>query len=211
MRHSRKELARVTEESFIDCWTAALSSSARALLWKEPDVILFSTGAPSSFSNGVLRTRFTPRNMATRTERILSFFDEKKIPMTWYVEPSSTPLDLSGYLQRRGLEPGWEIPGMAIDLGDVKHEPLPLELDIQPVENMETLRACADTAAHAFGGEEGARNWRRADVYMAFGISSTKRWFLGYLDRRPVAVSFLVLRGGLAVLWIVATLEEVRG
>ena len=118
--------------------------------------------------------------------------------MTWFVGPSSTPPELGEYLQRQGLVAGWALPGMAIDLGIVQRQQLPAGLAIHPIRDMDSLQSCVDIAARAYDFEDAARQLF-CDAYKGFGIGSTKRWFLGIQEGKPVAVSLLVLRGGLAV------------
>src|SRR5512136_3279762 len=117
MRLSREEMARACVESLLDSYTLMYSSSPRKVLWQEPDMTLFSTGAPSIFQNGVLRARFTSKNMATRTKHALEYFKRRQLPMTWLVDPWSTPAGLGRFLQNQGLILEWDIPCMAMYLG----------------------------------------------------------------------------------------------
>ena len=207
---SDRDLARATEESFIECFASARTSSARGIVRRESDLLLFCEGGQSKWVNGILYARFSSKNMAWKTEKALSYFRERHLPMTWFVGPSSTPPELGDHLQSQGLVAGWAVPGMAIDLGIVERKQLPSGLKIHPIMDLDSLRQCVDISAKAYEFEEEATQ-PFCDAYMGFGISSTRRWFLGTLDGKPVAVSLLVLRSGLAVAWLVATLREARG
>jgi len=208
--NSSRDLARATEESFIECFASARTSSPRGIVRRESDLLLFCEGGQSKWVNGILYARFSSKNMARKTEKALSYFRERHLPMTWFVGPSSTPPELGDYLQSQGLVAGWAVPGMAIDLGIVERTQLPSGLAIHPITDLGSLRPCVDIAAEAYEfGEEATQPF--CDAYLGFGISSTRRWLLGTLEGRPVATSLLVLRGGLAVAWLVATLREARG
>lgn len=210
MKHSDVELAQAAEDSFIECYGMARTSSPMGILRRDPDMILFQEGGQSKWVNGVLYARFTSKNMAMKTEGVLSYFRQKNLPMTWFVGPSSTPPELCDHLRERGLTEGWTLPGMAIDLGIVRREQLPSGLSIYSIKDIDSLQSCVEVAAEAYGFEDAARQ-PFMDAYMGFGVSSTRQWFLGKLEGTPVAVSCLVLRGGLAVAWLVATLREARG
>jgi GNAT superfamily N-acetyltransferase len=210
VRHTDAELAHAAEDSFIECYGMARTSSPGGILRRDSDLILFQEGGQSKWVNGVLYARFTSKNKARKTEGVLSYFRERNLPMTWFVGPSSTPPELGDYLRERGLTEGWTFPGMAIDLGIVQRQQLPVGLTIHVVSDMDSLQSCVDIAAEAYGFEDAARQPFK-NAYMGFGISSTKRWFLGKLDGKPVAASTLVLRRGLAVPWLVMTLREARG
>jgi predicted GNAT family acetyltransferase len=207
---SRKELARACAESFTDCWTLAYASSPKKVLWQEPDMTLFSTGGKSDLQNGVLKARFTTSNMTIRTKRALEYFKTRQLPMAWYVDPWSTPARLGLFLRKLGLTPKEKIPCMAMYLNRVKRKPLPAGLSIRPVTDLKSHRTCVTTAYRGFGRRKTENDqWR--EIYMGLGFGPTKRWFTGFLDGKPVASSLLLLQGGLATVWIVATRKEARG
>jgi len=211
MKLSRKKLSRICVDSFIGCWTLAYSSSPRRILWQQPDVTLFSTGAHSNFQNGVLKARFTKSNVAARTKKTLEYFQRRRLPMVWLVDPYSTPAGLGRHLEGTGMICEWGIPCMAMDLAKVRRQARPPGLTIRPVSDIESLRVCVNTAKAGF--DEGKRipgdPWH--EVYISLGFSPAKQWFTGFLNGKPVASSLLLLQGGLATVWIVATLKEARG
>ena len=187
------------------------SGSPRKALWWEPDMVLYSTGAQSNYQNGVLRARFTSKNMATRVDEALTYFKRRRLPMVWWVDPWSTPTELGDFLKGQGLTPEWEVPCMAIDLATMRRKPLPARLTIHPVENLESLEICVATADRGFDRGRKIRNDRWRETYTGVGLSPTKRWFTGFLDEKPVASSLLLLQNGLATVWIVTTLRRARG
>lgn len=206
----KKELARACVESLLGCWTLAYSSSPRRVLWQEPDMVVFSTGAQSSFQNGVLNARFTTKNMATRSKKALDYFKRRRLPMTWFVDPWSTPAGLGRFLQDQGLTPDWEIPCLAMYLKGLRRKPLPPGLEIRPVTDLKSFETCVATADRGFGGKR-IDNDRWREVYMGLGFGPTKRWLTGYLYGKPVASSLLLIHNGLATVWIVATRKMARG
>jgi len=198
-------------ESLIGCWELAYSSSPRKVIWHEPDMIMYSTGAQHNYQNGVLKARFRSENMEARANKALAYFRRRRLPMMWWVDPWSAPAELGDFLESRGLKPGWEVPCMAIDLARVKRKPLPAGLAIRPVENLRSLETCVITAHRGFEGGKKIRNDRWCETYAGLGVSPSKRWFTGFLDGRPVASSLLLLHEGVATIWIVSTLKRARG
>lgn len=210
MEHPNKELCKAIEDSFIDVFATLCTATPKAVLHTESDAILYASGFSNSLLNGVLGAKFSAETMARRVREILAYFEERKLPMTFFVGPGSTPHDLDDFLQRQGLIPGWSRPGMAMDLSDIEPGMLPTGLEIRPVESIVSLEVCAETFARGFGTDNASVGWLRILV-MGYGISDTRRWFLGNLDGKPVATSLLVLHKGLAGIYCVATLQEARG
>ena len=211
MRHSREELSRAIEESFVDALTKFYTMSPKAILRDEGDMILYSSGAPVASMNGVLAARLSSKSMARRTKYALSFFKERRLPMTFFIGPSCRPPELGAHLKNLGLVPEMTSPGMAVDLDTVRREPLQAGLMISPVEDVTSLGTCARIFAEVFGeGDSQAVAWRY-DLALAYGISSTRRWFLGLLNGKPVATGFLLLHKRVAGIYAVATIEEERG
>jgi ribosomal protein S18 acetylase RimI-like enzyme len=210
VKHSSEELSSAIDESFVDAFATLCTASPKAILRNEGDVILYSSGAPSALLNGVLAARFSPENMSKRTDEALSFFKGRGLPMTFFVGPCCTPPELDKHLLREGLVAGWTRPGMARNLTDFEPGKLPAGLEIRPVENMASLGVCAETFARGFGTDNESVGWLRTLV-MGYGISNTRRWFLGYFDGKPAATSLLVLHKGLAGIYCVATLPKARG
>ena len=210
MRLSKEELARACVESFLDCWTLTYMNCSRKVLWQEPDMTLCCTGVPSTHENGVLKARFTSESMATRTKKALEFFKKRRLPMGWIVDPWSTPKGLSRYLQDQGLVFEREVPCMAIYLDNVRREPLPDGLEIHPVTDLKSLKTCAAAFSKGYSEKDIPDNtW--FELCMGLGCGPTKRWFTGILGGKPVASSALLLQGGLATVWAVATVEKARG
>jgi len=123
VRHSSEELSTAIESSFVDVFATLCTASPGAILRNEGDAIIYSSGAPNSLLNGVLAARFDSRNMKKRTEEVLSFFEERHLPMTFFVGPCCCPPELDDHLRSLGLAAGWTRPGMAADLGIVRRMP----------------------------------------------------------------------------------------
>jgi GNAT superfamily N-acetyltransferase len=207
---SNTELIPAIETTYYEL-LAVLQTSIPGGFWRrEPDMIIYYSGAHVPLLNGVLGPRFTVENMSRRFETVMSHFKSKRMPMRWLLGPSSSPPDLGELLSHQGLKEGWAIPGMILDVGTVDREPLPKGLEIQQVTDTESLRVCGDTLAEGFELRDEIGK-SVSDAVISYGMSPTRRWFLGRLNGKAVTVSLLVLHARFAGIYCVATIPEARG
>jgi len=207
---SNRELVPAIETTYYEL-LAVLQTSVPGGFWRrESDMIIYYSGLRVPLLNGILGPRFTAENMSERVESAMSHFRSMRMPMRWLLGPSSSPPDLGELLSRQGLKQGWAIPGMVLDLGLVDREPLPKGFEIQQITDMESLRACGDTLAEGFELRDDIGKGV-SDAVVSYGMSPTRRWFLGLLNGRAVTVSLLVLHKEFAGIYCVATVPEARG
>jgi GNAT superfamily N-acetyltransferase len=205
-----RELIPAIQTTYYELLAVLQTSIPGGFLRREPDMIIYYSGLPVPLLNGVLGPRFTAENMSRRVESAMSHFKSKRMPMRWLLGESSSPPDLGELLSGRGLKQGWAIPGMALDLGTVNREPLPEGLEIRQVADVETLRACGDTLAEGFELRDEIGKGV-SDAVVSYGMSPTRRWFLGLLNGKAVTVSLLVLHEEFAGIYCVATVPKARG
>ncbi len=159
--------------------------------------------------NYILGPRFNASNLPKRAEEAMTYFRSAQLPMTWVLGPSSTPVTLGNFLLSQGLASEPKTPGMAIDLRDVNSEPLPPDFEIEQVEDAKSLGSCSDISAEVFEVPKDIRGgWE--SLIRSYGASPTRRWFLGFLDGKPVAMSLLVLHEEVAGIYNIATLTGAR-
>lgn len=177
---------------------------------KEDDMLVFATGVPADVLNGVLGPRMDRRTMRHRIDEVMTYFRRERLPMTWFLGPSSGPDDLESALAEHGLVAGASIPGMAMDLGAVSPGALPRGVRVDEVSDTEALKVCSRTAASGFQLPTEA-----ADGYIRFvesyGFGPDHRWFLGYLNDTAASVAMVVLHERVAAVYCVATLPGMRG
>jgi GNAT superfamily N-acetyltransferase len=177
------------------------------------DVRMSRSGLPARVVNAVNRARFA--DGARTVEAIAeakAFFDEAGVPFRWLVGPSSPP-DLAARLTEAGLPRLSDTPGMALDLDRMNDEPVRMPgLDVREVASADDLedwlgvsRASAGFDAVIFGA------WRDAHRALGWGPGVPLHNFVARLDGRPVGVSALLDMDGVAGIWNVGVLEEVRG
>lgn len=177
---------------------------------KEKDMLVFATGVPADVLNGVLGPRMDRQTMDHRITDVMAHFRKERLPMTWFLGPSSGPEDLESALVDHGLVPGTPIPGMAIDLGTLSPGALPQGVRVDEVADSATLKVCSRTAASGF-----QLPLEAADGYIRFvesyGYGPSHRWFLGSLDDVAASVALVVMHERVAAVYCVATLPGMRG
>src|SRR5207249_7229187 len=105
-----------------------------------PDMLRVKTGLPHELLNGIFRAHIPEDDPQAAIDAVLSDFLAERIPMMWWVGPSTEPRNLGTYLENCGLDHAGELSGMAIDLDALlSHLSPPPELSIEPVRDEDTL------------------------------------------------------------------------
>lgn len=213
---SPEALVAANEASKIEMYTSWFEQGC-VEVHREPDVLWFRSNVPWEHLSGVFTAQFAPDRIDERIETILGYLSSPRVPMIWSVSPSSRPTDLAAHLLKHGLSHQWDAPGMAADLTMLNEDlPVPDRLRIVHVENAQAQAQWANVAwACLVGSEAGRAEWTQMDAGLGFsdvtpgGLPYYR--YLGLLNEKPVATSALLLAAGVAGIYAVATLAEVRG
>jgi ribosomal protein S18 acetylase RimI-like enzyme len=199
-------LIQAMEENLQGAWIR-LGRGLGAVVYDEAEVLWFLSGLPFHITNGIVRTSFPTDTLEERLKQFTSYH----VPMVWLISPSTQPANLSSHLESNGwiLE---EAPGMAVDLLTLNEGLLwPLDLTIVRVNEAEQLKAWLRVMivgsdipddGLAFLLDLATRQTQLADPAV--------HYYLGLLDGQPVATSLLYLGAGVAGIYSVTTLPEVR-
>jgi ribosomal protein S18 acetylase RimI-like enzyme len=177
-----------------------------------PDVLLYVTGLPASFANGAKGPRLDETSADAIIERSRQLLTKAAVPGSWSVGPLATPADLGERLERAGFPREFDLHMMAADIGDI-------DLDVEPPPDLRIRRVDGEEAhresLHVMerGFEMSPEHTRTIDATVrAVGFDPDAPWvrFVGTADGRPMASSGLMLFGGVAGIYNVATLPEAR-
>jgi GNAT superfamily N-acetyltransferase len=185
----------------------------------EPDATWGIAGYPDPFRNTVVSARFAPEDADRRIREICAAFAARRTGFLWWVAPFHTPADLGPRLLSAGLRFEGTAPAMAMALDDLPDDDgPPAGLEIEPVVDAAGLRAFIDVLALEMGVPEGTANpaaRHHAALYQAIppklASEPVPLRYLGRIDGRPVATSRVAIAAGVAGLYAVATLPDVRG
>ena len=133
-------------------------------------------------------------------------------PFTWAVWPSNRPADLGRRLEAAGIASDGEGPLMALDLeeADLALDPPP-GLTIERASDPSALAEASPVTLAMIDDPAAQAVFSAAYEALAFGTERTLVLFVGRLDGRPVATSALFTGTGLAGVYGVGTLPELRG
>jgi ribosomal protein S18 acetylase RimI-like enzyme len=167
--------------------------------------------APSPWPSGIFNTNF---GIEEAEESILSV--KKQIergiaPKLWRTGPSMHPKNLDERLVKHGFVKRDEEIGMALDFSKLNsgHEK-PSGLDIQIVVDEKNLRDWAGVVAAGLFGcpESGASAFYELMKTVLHCDKVT--FFVGYCEGRPAASSTLFVSSGIAGIYHVATMPDLR-
>jgi GNAT superfamily N-acetyltransferase len=175
--------------------------------------LLYASGLPFPLCNGVLQTNFSMEEADQKIAETMEYFKTRELPMIWFVLPSSKPADLAERLLAQGLVKLEEDTGMELDLTSLPDEEVAVPgLELRRVADKSVLKEWIDTFLKGFG----LPDFLDEPVYklvreFGFDQDADLHNFLAYLDGKPVATSTLFCADGVAAIYNVTTLEEVRG
>ena len=184
----------------------------KAVVHSSPETLRVKTGLPHEFLNAVLRAQIPDPNPEPAIESALEDFRSDRIPITWWVGPSTMPRDLGKYLENFGFAKTGELSGMAIDLDTFLLTPsMPRELSIEPVRDAATLEAWMEPFASGYEmsavAASGLFDFLRG---LGFGPDAPFRHFLGRWKGEPVATTSMFFGAGVAGIYITVK-PEFRG
>ena len=169
---------------------------------------------PSWFLTGVLRADLAPDRVDTTIAETLAWLTagQPAWPLAWLIGPLTQPADLGRHLAAHGLTEVAQLPGMAMDLRALTEAgAIPATLVIEEVADGAALQQWADVVTVAFEETPAfGAGLVAIHTHIGVGAPSPVRHYLGRQQGQPVAAACLFLGAGVAGLYWVATLPEVR-
>ena len=184
----------------------------QADLHDNPEMVWFFTNIPSPALNAVFRTQLAPDDIDGKIDETLTRFKSRRVPMTWWITPSTQPADLAKHLEAHGSIHAGDLLGMAVDLLALNEDlPTPAGLTIEHVGDVETLKKFIHAWTIGFQCPDFVGN-ALFDIFSSEGLGQHLpfRHYVGLLKGEPVATSSLLLAAGVAGLYNVVTLPDAR-
>jgi GNAT superfamily N-acetyltransferase len=183
----------------------------RAVVYKRPEINWVMTGVKCPTCNVAFHAYLTPENVDKTIEKFLAEGKKRNVPLQWYIGHDNTPMDLEERLSTHGFTSRGLGPGMAIDLKAMNEdEKPPAGLKIIEVEDEKTLEAWCHIVSTSFGipphTEPALKEWFKTDLEYKLPL----KLYLGLMDGKPAAASMYYLGAGVAGIYFVAALPEVR-
>jgi len=176
-------------------------------------MVLFISPLPVSWASGVEGARLNRRNADARIRHAVDAFRTAGTSATWSVGPLATPADLAERLLAHGFRHDHDLPWMAADLSLLSPSAPPEGLEIRRVTGRALHEAWLTAMVEGFESNDAPDSRVTLDT---LGRRDPNRregpWvrFAGLFEGRPVASSGLVVAGGIAGVYNVATLPAFR-
>jgi GNAT superfamily N-acetyltransferase len=200
------------EANMVAFW-ALYGRTPGAELYEAEELVRFVTGLDEPLFNAVLRAHLAPATVDSAIATTLAEVGSRRVPMIWWVGPSTRPSDLASYLERHGFTHAEDNVAMALDLRSLPEEPPSIpSLVVAAVEDLETLRTWARVVASGMDLPERVHD-DFVTLEVSLGLEPPGHHYtryIGYQDDVAVATSGMLLHAGVAGIFAVATLAEVR-
>jgi len=173
-------------------------------------IVLFAPEWPSF--NSVHLAQMEPNILDKKIEEMIQYFRNLKLPWTWYTGPSTKPNNLGEHLLSHGMTHNSDMPGMAMELDQLKETPPePENFTIEKVEDEDTLKDWIEAASDGYNLPESTRNLlHEIESSLGFRKYSNKSNYVGYMNEKPVATALMILDYGVAGIFAVSTIPEAR-
>jgi GNAT superfamily N-acetyltransferase len=201
-------------EANMAAFWAGYGRAPGAELHEGDDLLRVVTGISEPLFNGVFRASLSPDAVDGAIAETLARVASRRVPMFWWVGPSTRPTDLDAHLERHGFAHAGSSPAMAMDLRTLPENPPEIPgLAIEPVGGLEELRSWARAAALGTGFPEPFSD-ELAELEVGAGLGprgGPYTRYVAYQDGEAVGTSALLLHSGVAGIFAVATLPRARG
>ena len=201
-------------EANMAAFWAGYGRTPGAELYEGEDFLRVITGASEALFNGAFRARLVPDAVDGPIDETLARVASRRVPMFWWVGPSTRPADLGTHLERHGFTHAGNSPAMAVELRALPEEPSRIPgLAVAPVGDLEELRRWARVAAIGTGFPE---RFQDELVALEVGVGLEPRGnlysrYVAYQNSEAVGTSALLLHAGVAGIFAVATIPRARG
>lgn len=199
--------------------TRVLSPEVPVEIHDNADAMWGIAGYPDPYRSTLVSARFTADDADRRIAEISTAFAARGTGFLWWAAPFHTPSDLGARLVRGGLRYEGSAPAMAMDLAMLpRDEAPPPGLEIVPVRDIATLGEFIGVLADEMDvppGEPNPAAGHHAALLAAIPPTLADEpvplRYLGRMDGRAVATSRIAIAAGVAGLYAVATLPDLRG
>jgi ribosomal protein S18 acetylase RimI-like enzyme len=209
--HTDRELAGLVEHDYVTYATAFAAAPGISVV-RTPELVARRGDLADPYLNLVLGTWAEPSRVDGVIDEARAALGGPGRPFTWAVWPSSRPVDLGARLEAAGIAHDGDAPLMTLDLeeADLTPDP-PAGLTIERATDAAALAEASPVTLAMIDGPAAQAVFSAAYEALAFGSERALVLFVGRLDGRPVATSALYTGTGLAGVYGVGTLPELRG
>ncbi len=203
----------VANEENLASWIPVFGKMGGARVEERTGIKRAISDIPMSLLNSIMDTRLAPDQVQPTIEYVIGDAKSRNVPVLWWIGPSTRPADLASYLVKYGFTVDEDGPGMAADLENL-NESLPklAGLSVQQAQDDASWWAWSKTMAQGFEVPTGRIEFAVNTWHDLLGQLNpeTTQAYTAWLNGNPVATSLLLLGGGVAGIYAVATIPEAR-
>lgn len=204
-------IVELIEENLYAFGLTQIGKWGRIDVFDEPHLLWFECDVPSPMFNVVHRARMSSGTANATITAVQERYARRNLPFVWWVDPSSTPQALSKYLVSAGFVQIGEMSGMAIDLQTFSEPPRPAEFEVLPTVDRSSVERFASTMCAGFEMKDSILEpMTELALAMGFGMEEPLFNYLGMYNGRPVSTSSLYITSGVAGIYNVSTIPEMR-
>jgi ribosomal protein S18 acetylase RimI-like enzyme len=209
-RQAPESISRAIESNLADYW-ARMGSGPNGRVHISNELSWEYSGGP--YLNRVFDVHLSPTDVDARIEEVKRAFEGRRAAITWLLGPSATPTNLGDHLVGQGFVHADSWIGMAHSLASTGARPsVPEGAEIGQVRTWTEEADWIEVVGRSYRLPRAARRSLLACL-PARGESPDAYWqhFLVRVDGRPAAASTIFVKNGVAGIYLVSTIPELRG
>lgn len=207
--YNKETLTKAIHESWNSAMYLCFGNNPRARYKKTIEYTILDCNIKIGTFNRIMYSNLQPENIEEKINDIIKYFDSRKLPFNWQVDPDDKPENLASKLEEAGLKRN-DTPGMAIMLKDLVEPETPDNFKWKKVESLDELSEWSYLMLKAYGIPEFGWDFL-ATSFTSMGIKDDFPCYTGYYKDKPVATSTILYCEGVAGLYNVSNLPEMRG
>ena len=205
---STPTLNKAIEENIFSIF-ASFRHWHKAEVYEDASMLRSITDIPFPLFNSIVRTKLEEAEIDPTITRLTEEAKARGVPLLWWTGPQTSPVDLGNYLVKHGFVKEEDMPGMAIELDNLRDDlPVPAGFRFERLEDDASIMQWNQVTGQGFGMPDFV-----IEAFYEF-LNCVDRgkmkFYLGWLDRTPVATSTLFMAAGVAGIFNVATIPEAR-
>ncbi len=173
------------------------------------DCVIKITDIQDDTFNMVLKAHFTQQNANKKIEEVISIFNTKNLPFSWWVGPNDTPANLKAILISKDFVSKEYDYGMYLDLE--KYTPnISSELKIKQISSANELKEFDNIHVQSFGNPNAFEIIFSKIPSFSYQDKSPFRFYTGYFEGKPVTTGVLVFHADVVGIYYIVTLPNER-
>jgi len=174
----------------------------------EPDVTVVRAQMQDDTFNYIVDAKFGVENISERIQTILSHFQRKSLPFSWWVGEQDTPPNLAEHLKAAGLTRKEDDIGMFMSIQEEPRKQTPLV--IEQVEDQERLKDFATVFVELSRYEGIYKEYYKLVPPILYQPGAPFEMYVAYERGVPVSTGLLVLHANVAGIYYIMTRPSYR-